>query len=73
MICPRCKQGNIYKGEISVKSQDVYICDECDAYWLDSNNISSTTFGNLMELYRKLDLDPLKNHVIGTDYKWEDK
>ena len=71
MECPRCEQGNIYKGSISKNNRDIYVCDECDAYWFDCKNISVKTFGNLLELYRELELSPYKNHVEGNDYDWD--
>lgn len=45
VVCPRCDgNGLIYKAEIKNLNQIVFVCDECDAIWLQKTNISSDNF-----------------------------
>lgn len=45
MICPRCDgQGVIYKAILINKQVLLFICDECEATWLDKDRIELANF-----------------------------
>ncbi|WP_157288465.1 zf-TFIIB domain-containing protein [Uliginosibacterium gangwonense] len=44
MICPRCEQDYIVEARIKGNGSLIYICPECDATWLSSDEISSSNF-----------------------------
>lgn len=57
-ICPRCEQGFILEKVLKFNKQRIFICDECDAIWFDSNSISATTFvdfGTYMDSFSRTD------------------
>ncbi len=44
MLCPYCDhQGMIVKAKLKVDDSIVFMCDECDTIWRESENISETT------------------------------
>jgi hypothetical protein len=48
MVCPRCDdQGLIYKIKVLNLDIKLYICDECDACWLEDQEVSITAFKDL--------------------------
>ncbi|QWI73128.1 3'-5' exonuclease (plasmid) [Bacillus mycoides] len=48
VVCPRCDgNGLIYKAKITNLDQVVYICDECDATWMENHNMKKTNFIDL--------------------------
>jgi hypothetical protein len=54
MICPRCGQGRVLKIRILALDQAGYLCDECEALWLDASAIGPggfVDFGTYMEAH----------------------
>lgn len=48
MVCPRCDdQGLIYKVKVLDLAIKLYLCDECDACWLEDQEVSIATFKDL--------------------------
>ena len=73
MVCPRCDgQGNVYRGRLEAINLTLYVCDECEAYWLEGKIISKDTFKNLCELYSKESVDEFKNPITDREYNWEE-
>ncbi len=44
MICPRCEQDEIVEARIKAIDRLIYICPECDATWLSSDEVSPSNF-----------------------------
>lgn len=45
--CPRCNPGGggrILKVRLNALGQEAYICDECDALWLDREHLNVSNF-----------------------------
>lgn len=72
MVCPRCNgQGNIYRGLIQALSLTVYVCDECEATWLNGEKITIDNFRNLGEIYDEYSLVQRENRITNDTYDWE--
>ena len=41
MCCPYCMQGSILKAKVKANNLAVFICDECDTVWKESDTISN--------------------------------
>lgn len=54
--CPRCeivgRQGAVYKAKIIQLNIKLNICDECEAYWTENQQIKSYNFRNLTPLLK---------------------
>lgn len=45
VLCPRCDgNGFIYQATIIPLAQEIFMCDECDALWLDKSSIENNSF-----------------------------
>jgi hypothetical protein len=45
VVCPRCDgQGLVYKATLVPLKKDLLICDECEALWLDENELVHNAF-----------------------------
>ena len=68
MACPRCEQGWVFAALIKSRSQQIWICQECEAVWFDpgavthpGNWIDYTTYMEsigLTPLWSELELVP---------------
>lgn len=59
ICCPFCEgQGVIYKARIIKNNVAIFICDECDTMWLNSN-IKENSCINFGEFMDSLGLKPL--------------
>ncbi|NBI30726.1 3'-5' exonuclease [Chengkuizengella marina] len=48
VVCPRCNgNGLIYKAFIEKLKINLFICDECEATWLNESNINNKNFIDL--------------------------
>lgn len=48
MLCPRCdEQGLIYRARVRNLNIGLFICDECEACWLEDETINLKNFKNL--------------------------
>ena len=44
MLCPRCEQGEIWEVLLPTRDELSFLCDECDALWLDEREIAGYGF-----------------------------
>jgi uncharacterized Zn finger protein len=44
MECPRCGQGTVLEVQIKAFSGTLYLCDECEALWMNKDAISPSEF-----------------------------
>ena len=63
MLCPRCAQGDISKARINKTSQDIYVCQECEATWFSSADIGVVPFVDFGTYMVSLKLSPLWNEL----------
>ena len=43
-ICPLCEQGTIYEVLIRSTNETIFLCEECEALWLNDQIVSSEVF-----------------------------
>ena len=63
MYCPRCEQGLVVLALIRKTGEPICICDECDAVWVNSENIQKVNFIDYTEFMSERNLDPLWNEL----------
>lgn len=54
MACPRCGQGWVLEVHIVALHRDAFLCEECEALWLDCASIGPVKFidfGEYMEAH----------------------
>lgn len=72
MICPRCNgQGTVVKATVIEKNLGIYLCDECDATWLDGQTISISNFQDFGEVMNKLGYKGLWSELKDIDEFWD--
>lgn len=73
MICPRCNgQGVIYQALVDDKNLIIYLCDECEATWLDENCINSRYFLDFTTFMRTLGYKGLWSELKQITESWND-
>ncbi len=71
VVCQRCNgNGLIYKASLLPMNQVAYICDECDATWLDYQNISIKNFLNFTTYVNSRGYTYDQIQVVNEDYYW---
>ncbi|QWH20691.1 3'-5' exonuclease (plasmid) [Bacillus mycoides] len=71
VVCPRCDgNGLIYKAEIKNLNQIVFVCDECDATWLQKTNISLDNFINFEMFLEENGCSYITANIINLGYDW---
>ncbi|QEL55181.1 hypothetical protein FYK34_06175 [Chromobacterium paludis] len=56
--CPRCQQGEIKAMMLRKTKQPIWVCEECDAAWLN-NEISFNSFEDYGIIMKRMGLPPL--------------
>lgn len=59
MCCPYCMQGSILKAKVKANDLVVFICDECDTVWKESDTISDQSGKCFYLLANELSIEPL--------------
>ena len=59
IICPRCAHGHVLYVTIRPLLLDLWLCDECDATWRNSDSISVSTWEDYETLAKSLGVSPL--------------
>ena len=44
-ICPRCEQGHLYRAKPKYLHEEIILCDECYAMWLENMEIFYGEYG----------------------------
>lgn len=71
MMCPRCDgQGAIYKAILKQKHIMLYICDECEATWIDKDKIELSRFKDLSTLLEEYGLTYLESEIENCGYEF---
>ncbi|WP_369038392.1 hypothetical protein [Stenotrophomonas maltophilia] len=47
LICPRCEQGEILEAHVKESGVQIFVCDECDAFWFSLMDIGVSPFRDL--------------------------
>ena len=64
VVCPRCDgNGLIYKA-------NTYICDECDALWIDRKNINAISFKDLATFLEEKGYTYKDSKLMNLGYDW---
>lgn len=54
ITCPRCDgQGYVLKAKVKKTDQILWICEECNALWLDRSEIKETNFVDAQTYIKK--------------------
>lgn len=43
-ICPRCQQAYLLKAKIKKINKVIFLCEECEAIWLENQDINLLNF-----------------------------
>ena len=44
LICPRCQQAYLLKAKIKKINKVIFLCEECEAMWLENQDINLLNF-----------------------------
>ncbi len=64
MWCPRCEQGEIVKAQIKSNKNTIYVCEECEAMWLNPRDIGTKPHVDFGCYMKSIDLKPLWSELI---------
>ena len=60
-ICPFCGEGPIYKAEVQLNGETIFICAECDTVWQHMNDKIEVT--NYTDYMKKLGKSALWDYL----------
>jgi hypothetical protein len=68
--CSTCEQGIIHKVRIKLNGKIAFLCDECDAFWLDKDNLTHGNGIDFWEYMTNLNLKPYWENLddLGVDF-----
>jgi uncharacterized Zn finger protein len=69
--CPTCKQGLIHEVRIKLNNKIAYLCDECDAFWLQKDDLVHGKEVDFWVYMQDLGLQPYWDNLddLGTNFK----
>ena len=71
VVCPRCDgNGLICKAKIIDLDICLYVCDECDASWEESQNINIATFEDFTAYIDKHNSSYNNDNILDLGYNW---
>lgn len=62
-ICPICEQGLICEVIIKATNEKLYLCEECEALWIN-DSIDSKEVLNFDEYMKKRNLKPIWDELV---------
>lgn len=69
--CPFCDgQGIVCRASIKKIDRIIYICDECDTIWLESNEIKETNCSSFVSFMEQNGLLPLWSELTHIEREW---
>jgi hypothetical protein len=70
VVCPRCDgNGLVYKATLAPLNKTIFICDECEAMWLDTC-IGKSNFQDFTVYVTSLGYTYDQVDVQNSDYDW---
>ncbi|HEV2916295.1 MAG TPA: hypothetical protein VGW78_00955 [Candidatus Babeliales bacterium] len=70
VICPRCDgNGIIYRATLLPSSEKIFICDECEAIWLNTD-INKSNFKDFTTHIRSLGYSYNQVELSNINYDW---
>jgi transposase-like protein len=71
VVCPRCDgNGLVYKAKVSDMNKILFKCDECEASWQETTQISKDTFEDLSTFLEKNGCTYRDAEIIDLGYDW---
>jgi len=58
-ICPRCEQGRLLAATVRHNGMAIRVCEECEATWIEPQEVDSRTFVDLGTYLTSLGRPPL--------------
>lgn len=63
MWCPRCEQGEVVAANINKTKDTVFVCEECEATWLNKVDIGREQFVDFGTYMKSIGLEPLWSEI----------